>query len=477
MRVIKITFIFLLVVLFYANQSFALSVNVFPQSFSVPANTSSTRNLTYELINTSDCGTGHVYSSGGKFITTTGVALGTISNQINLNGAGSTANESLLIPYSVIQNARNYGVSSFLYKRNFTCTTFSTFPPTITTSVIINIQQPPISSFSVSISPQNFSVAYNRNFTKIVTYSFSNIDACRNHPTSSFGTFVTNSNVVLGKVNKTVKERNKTAIERLNIPSSIMRNAQHYNASIFNYKRTFTCYNYSGSPIQVTAQTKINLLSKAAMPLTITRVRLYFKNNKAEISIKQNQLLTAYVDINFMGSGMFKGYWEVDGRVLSPMVFKNLTYGKKITLQTPSTPPLPTFSFGTHFVKFVVTQPKPVFEMPQAIYFVEFGNKKLNTLDIVSPKNNETIKLKQDMPIQFVWKPEKRDSFYLIEFFSPESKKPLFSAYTETSSYVMPPYIIKHYFKKYEKYNWRVESFSKNSFVMGKSNLSSFTIK
>ena len=473
MKLIKIAVMAVFTVLLYTYSSYAFGVVVFPSQLSIPSNTSSVKTLNYDIDST---GCSSITSQKGYFVTNSGRILGTI-NRV-LSGSSPMISESITIPLNIIRQVINGHEQSFKYRRTFSCTTYTTAPPPpVSVYVTINIRNvTPPSHLGVSVSPSRISVPFNRAFVKKIDYDF-NASSCINHPYSTGGEFVSDSGIILGRDSKSLTENNKQALELLNIPYGVVRKARNYKVSHFKYIRTFVCESSGGIRQQAQAQIDMNLLSKAAMPLTINRVRLYFKNKRAEISVKQNKKLTAYVDIDFFGSGMFKGYWVVDGRVLSPMIFKHLAYGKRITFKTPSIPPLPTFSYGTHFVQFVIVEPKPAFDMPKAIYFVEQKAEPVGKLMLISPKNGAVIVFKKDKPIQFMWKNVAGSDFYFVEFYESGDKKPLFSAYTVSAAYAMPPFIVKHYFKKNKEYKWLVRSFNADSEIIGKSGYGKFIIK
>ncbi len=346
---------------------------------------------------------------------------------------------------------------------------------------------PTIAFSAVTTTPSTISVPSNRAYLTTITYNFSNFTPPlgSNSTSSSVGTFKTAGGAVLGYVRKRISVNlnnnpsitgapnySGTASETLNIPFSVIQNAIRHNVNSFQYVR-----NFSSDPAAVTTTVNIRIINPASMPLTINRVSLYFQNRKAETTVKRNEKLYAFVDISFSGSGLLKGYWEIDGHMAAPRVFKYITYGTKVTLKTPDTSQINTFETGTHFIKFVITSPQPAFEMPKAIYYVSGQPaEEVSSIKLLSPRNNDSIEVKEDEPVQFIWKNKDGTYFYLLEFFQEDSEKPVFSAYTKSSAYSMPPYIARHYFNK-GKYRWLVIGFDENSNTVAKSNTKTFIMK
>ncbi|AEA34090.1 hypothetical protein [Hippea maritima] len=345
----------------------------------------------------------------------------------------------------------------------------------------------PLFSFSdtITTTPTTVNVSTNNSYTTTITYTLSSSSSSTLN--SPKGRFITSTGRVLGYVNRSltiIPQQSSIGItgastysgkvsETLNIPFYIIQNALNSNVNTFTYKRDF----YVSGDYITSASVTIRIVNPAAMPLTINRVSLYFKNKKAEITIKKNKRLYAFVDIYFSGSGLLKGYWEVDGHILAPRIFKYLTHGTKVTLKTPDTSQIDTFKIGTHFIRFVITSPEPSFEMPKAIYFVsDTPLKETSLIKLISPKNGSYVKIRKGQPLQFIWEGKDKAYFYLLEFFKKGEEKPVFSAYTKSSTYSMPFYIGHQYFSR-GSYKWHVKGFDEDSRTVAESDFSVFTIK
>ncbi|MCF6173265.1 MAG: hypothetical protein L3J44_05715 [Campylobacteraceae bacterium] len=202
----------------------------------------------------------------------------------------------------------------------------------------------------------------------------------------------------------------------------------------------------------------IFVTSKMAAGLEINRIKLYFDNKRAVISISRYEKINIYAGINFVGSGYFKAYWEVDGRKVSNVI-KNISYGHTEIFKYPDTPALPSFSEGTHIVKFIITTLKMKITFPKAVYYVNSdATKKLQSIKLLLPvdgkyyfENNEKI---------FTWRKNNKDKIFVLDFFKSKNNKPIFSAIVKTAKYELSNKIVEKKFKKGEEYFWQVNGYN-----------------
>jgi len=106
-----------------------------------------------------------------------------------------------------------------------------------------------------------------------------------------------------------------------------------------------------------------------ASDLKIDRIRIYFSNDRPEITVKRNYPLTAYTEIGYTGVGILQGHWEVDEEILTH-VTKTISSDNRVVIESPVIPKIPTFVSGTHKVKFIITNPPEKIPFPWATYFV-----------------------------------------------------------------------------------------------------------
>jgi len=204
--------------------------------------------------------------------------------------------------------------------------------------------------------------------------------------------------------------------------------------------------------------TSVSLLL-AAQPrtnLSIQRIELYFENRRADTTVMRDfPNLKAFADVTFTGSGLLQGYWQVDGRILS-YVNQNLTFGGRITIQTPKTPPVPTFDTGSHVVKFVITNPPAGMPLPAILYFVKAAEFKGSPIAIklVSPSDESMLEYG---PVKFEWGKTNTLSTYSIQFYEDPKSKPVFSFSTNNASYAFTESYLKKIFSPDRKYYWIVK--------------------
>jgi hypothetical protein len=353
-------------------------------------------------------------------------------------------------------------------------------------------------TFSVKMSPRSFRLARNRAATKRISYSFASSHPITTTLQSTKGTFFAGGGLSagtsgmgtgaklkatgqkLGEVNKSLIVRMKNgranASEMITIPMAISKRAERLGVSKIIYTRTFTAPSNVLRP--ASAAIAISFARPGADKLQVTRIQIYFENKRPKITVKRNQKdLKAYADIRYDGTGLLQGYWEVDGRILQ-RVQKHLIYGRSVTLKTPTIPPLPTFSPGTHEVRFIITRPEPdasYLRFAKALYFVtaeDMGQRAIITL--TAPENRSELSY---APVIFKWNTPDQVATYLIEFMQESGGKSLFSAYTKSGEYHLPVPVLNTVFSPQAKYFWRVRGFDKADRLTGISAERIFTFQ
>lgn len=208
---------------------------------------------------------------------------------------------------------------------------------------------------------------------------------------------------------------------------------------------------------------------------SINRIELFFENRRAEITVDRNTPnLKAMALIHFTGTGLLQGQWQVDGRPIgfvSQQVFSDQT----VTLQTPATPPIPTFDPGTHRLQFVPASPAPLIPLPTALYFVTAGEMRPVKMALLAPRNRS---LKKYRPLTFKWGPLNNSAVYLIEFYNrSKESNPIYSAYTKDPQFFLDELCIGKICGLRGTYYWRVKGFDAQSAVVGESEVWSFQFK
>ena len=335
-------------------------------------------------------------------------------------------------------------------------------------------------SVSGSVTPLAYSAPSDITTTQALTYTFTTTPAGNVTIVSTQGIFqvggtqiyVNNTQISAG-----ITAGRGTAMETLTILPSVMQKAFSMGSSQITYTRSFS--NDSGT-VKVNTSIEIRITTGAAADLMITGMQLYFQNHQPVVTIKRNDpALKTYADINYVGSGVLQGYWEVDGNLLSNVI-QTITSGSAITIESPAPPILPTFSSGSHRIRFVVTKPSQNIPFPDISYYVSTEEpktvevKKLTPLNLLFPYNNGVVNY---APITFLWATREAGvATYFVEFYLKDKEKTLFSAYTKNPNYSLPETILTTFFSPGKTYLWKVKGFDTVNNVIGESALFTFTM-
>lgn len=346
---------------------------------------------------------------------------------------------------------------------------------------------------AVTVSPSSITIPRGtqsvRSFTH--TFNFRAFGGCSN-AVSTRGVFRTPNEIFLGSVNTPLlitlppfpNNMIGSVRETVVIPVAVVKRAEQLGFNQFTYAREFSVTHCSATDAvgdhQEIDHVQIVLTGEATAEFSINRLQIYFENQRAEITVKKNQPgVKAFIDIRFTGSGLLRGHWEVDGRILSH-VNKHLVYGRQVTLEFPDLPRpselqyLPTIDVGTHLVRFVITSPVQTVTPPEAIYFVTAEEYAKRPIRLLSPANRSE---EDYFPVTFRWEGRDQPITYLVEFLDEEREKPIFSAYTKRNSYALPLPVLKSLFSPGKSYFWRVKGFDEDNKMIGESPEFKFTFR
>jgi hypothetical protein len=93
---------------------------------------------------------------------------------------------------------------------------------------------------------------------------------------------------------------------------------------------------------------------------------------------------------------------------------------------------------------------------------------------LLSPKDRSE---EDYVPVTIKWEGRDRPTTYLIEFLEEVGQKPIFSAYTKRTAYILPPSVLKSVFLPGKTYFWRVKGFDEDNKIVGESPEFRFTFK
>jgi hypothetical protein len=333
-----------------------------------------------------------------------------------------------------------------------------------------------IAEATVTSIPSSITIPRGLQSARSITFRITSLSLTCTSGNSPFGEFwsgATSLGTIYTSLSTPITGGSGTVAETIVIPVGVIKRAEALHVNNFQYIRffRFTCL---PSPIIETAIVQVFVTSEATAPFSINRLQLYFENHRAEITVKKDRPgLKAFVDIRFVGSGLLQGYWEVDGRILS-YVNQHLVYGRQVTLESPDIPSLPTIDSGTHSVRFIITNPTLTVTPPEAIYFVTAEEYAIKPIRLISPKDKSEVDYS---PVTFRWEGRDQPTTYLVEFLEEVGQKPIFSAYTKRTYYVLPLPVLKSAFSPAKTYFWRVKGFDENNKIVGESTEFRFTFK
>ena len=257
-------------------------------------------------------------------------------------------------------------------------------------------------------------------------------------------------------------------LENLQVPVGVVQASLAAGTNRFTYVREF-----SGAGLAVTSQVSFLITGAGAADFATQRIRIFFENRRAEITVPRNRpRLTAYVELIYVGEGLLRGFWEVDGRVLA-RVERQLDASGRVLLTTPEQPPLPTYDVGSHRLRFIITSPFSAIDQPVAIYFVtadEYAGGKSIRLNAPAANARQIFR-----PARFEWQPVAGAAAYLLSFRRPGDLEPTFSAYTREPGYALPRAVLSRSFDRNGNYQWQVTAFDAENQVIGSSETRVFT--
>ncbi len=204
--------------------------------------------------------------------------------------------------------------------------------------------------------------------------------------------------------------------------------------------------------------------------LQVQRIELYFDNKQPKITVDRNKKLHAFARINYTGTGLLRGYWEVDGRLFSN-IYQHLTQGDSVLLAMPDLPYLPTYKSGVHKVRLVINTPA-IAVSPTAFYFVR--NIQNSDIQLMAPVNGSELDIAS---MQFSWERVGLSHHYTMSIIENGNSRPVYSASIKNTHYQMEGELAKQFLNSETDYQWQVEAFDKFNQSIASSEFSRFTIK
>jgi len=222
---------------------------------------------------------------------------------------------------------------------------------------------------SIKTQPLVFDVEGEKNTTLNIRYLFFSQPTENLNLYSPKGIFLAKKTVI-GEVKRPLRanitRKTGRASEILTISDSIIEKARHHRAAQISYIRIFTVPGTSA-----TQQAEVILRIRQAQKFQVQDLRLYFENNKTRVIIEQDQPPPKiYAKIKSTGSGLLKGYWEVNGK-RATRVFQYKTTGGGITFVYPQNrSPLSNLLPGSNRIRCVISEPRAKYILPQVMLVV-----------------------------------------------------------------------------------------------------------
>ncbi|MEE9399742.1 MAG: hypothetical protein V3V23_05690, partial [Dehalococcoidales bacterium] len=235
-------------------------------------------------------------------------------------------------------------------------------------------------------------------------------------------------------------------------------------------------------------------LSPSAQPFSLTRMELNFALKKTKqhgirslvkspggrVTVPRNTTdLKVLADITYNGTGTLRAQWKIDGQILG-FVTKQLSPGiRKVTLESPDVPHLPTYDTGRHSVELEILQPSPEFNEPVVYYYVteQRSAEPLAPLKLISPSVNASVPIASDLfnAPKFRWQELGGRYVYRFELYPADSisgvaiypeyggpgvrgETPLISAWTRLGFYTLSRFDMDKLSRNVH-YTWYVQAF------------------
>lgn len=330
---------------------------------------------------------------------------------------------------------------------------------------------------TLSVNPPSLTIARSQTSVMYLTYQLSGQGVDGTYASSS-GRFMAGGEVLLGLANPITARVSGGAgavTEALAVPMRVIEMALKKGLGSFSYVRTFTP-SAGGNGSATSATVNFTIGSGVSNAFAIKGIDLMFENSRPEATVERNAALAATARVGFTGTGIMRGYWQVDGNTIST-VEQLLNFGDTITLRTPQPPALPTSEPGTHTLKFVITSPETALALPEVSFTV------IEPAPKPKPRNaNFTLltptfgmALRYYAPVRFLWTQAVDVEYYVVSFNEPGAAEPLYSAYSKQAYYTISDVALRKFFTTGKVYEWRVTGYDAAGAEVAKSSAWAFS--
>lgn len=123
---------------------------------------------------------------------------------------------------------------------------------------------------------------------------------------------------------------------------------------------------------------------------------------------------------------------------------------------------------------FKISSPQIEIDSPSIFYFVNAEEENVEFIILLKPEDGEEIKISSN---SFEYKEITNSNYCLINYYSEEGEKPIFSAFLKNTKYSIPEEVQQKYFSIGKKYLWEVLCFDFEDKILGRSKINSFIFK
>ena len=273
---------------------------------------------------------------------------------------------------------------------------------------------------------------------------------------SDEGRFITRSGRVLERGGRRldIQARNATgtAREAIHVPSALIERVRQRGEGSIRYRRLF-----ESAGNQAEAVVDFQIVPSSAGPFSLVRMQLVFENleerekdqtnlERGRVTLPQySEAWVAKACLTYNGSGLLRAQWRVDDQIIG-YVNQFLPPGRRrVTLESPAVPGLPTFDTGRHRVQLEILNPAPAFDEPGVFYYVTPQRMpSLEDIPLLAPEDRARLAARTDsfqVPA-FQWQALEGRHTYLftlrpVQPFQGSEPSPSIKALTSGGSYLL----------------------------------------
>jgi|GEM_PF-1711423 len=354
------------------------SVSVTPSQTVVQVSSPATINLNWSVTSTPPTSPWTISSTQGQVLAD-GSVIATIAQTLSSLQTGSVPvtvpfPETVNLPVNAIQTALINGATTISYRRTFM--DGSGVSQSNQVNLLAQLGQP--SLISAQAVPGQIALPISQSASLNVSWAVNSDDPTQFQWTISSdrgrlladGVEITSINQPLTQV--VTAPQTVQIAESTILPLGALQAAVNRGARSITYERTFRLVGGQSR----TAVLRILPQGDFSSSFAVTRLELSFDDNSLIRVIDRNESLAARLRVNYSGSGLLQGAWQIaDGVSTSGQPFfrtlrtvrRSLIPGQQVMLVSPD---LPSESSGTVLVRFLVTDPTFSAELPTLRYAV-----------------------------------------------------------------------------------------------------------